>query len=150
MMLGYLHRPDATAAAFDGDFYRTGDAVIRHPDGEFEFIDRLRDTIRRHGENISSSMVEAVVATDPTVAVCAVLGVPDPVAGQEVLLAVVPSTPQFQPGELWERLRQHLPRHALPAYVVVRAALPLTPTGKVRKTGLLDQLDLSSAWRPGL
>jgi crotonobetaine/carnitine-CoA ligase len=148
MMLGYLHRPEATAAAFDGDFYRTGDAVIRHPDGEFEFIDRLRDTIRRHGENISSSMVEAVVAADPEVAACAVLGVPDPVAGQEVLLAVVPSAPEFQPGDLWERLTERLPRHALPAYVVVRADLPRTPTDKVRKTGLLEQIDLTTAWRP--
>jgi crotonobetaine/carnitine-CoA ligase len=149
VMLEYLHQPDATAAAFDGEWYRTGDAVIRHADGEFEFVDRLRDTIRRLGENISASAVESVVAADPEVAECAVLGVPDPVAGHEVLLAVVPfDRAAFDPAALYARLVSQLPRYALPEYVVVCADLPQTPTNKVRKTGLVDLLDLGSAWRP--
>lgn len=164
VMVEYLHRPDATAAAFAGEWYRTGDAVIRHAGGEFEFVDRLRDTIRRMGENISASAVEEVVAADPGVAQCAVLGVPDPVAGHRVLLAVVPSGPVaaatagadtaglatagFDPGALYQRLAGQLPRYALPEYIVARAELPRTPTHKVRKTGLLETLDIESAWRP--
>jgi carnitine-CoA ligase len=124
----------------------------RHLDGEFEFLDRKRDTIRRLGENISASAVESVVAADPEVADCAVLGVPDPVAGYEVLLVVVPRHAAgdggFDPSALYVRLSDQLPRYARPAYIVVRSALPKTPTHKVRKTGLLDALDIGSAWRP--
>jgi carnitine-CoA ligase len=148
VMLGYLNQPAATAAAFDGEWYRTGDAVIRHPDGEFEFVDRMRDTIRRLGENISASAVETVIGADPGVAECAVLGVPDPVTGQEVLLALVPAAPGFDPADLYARLAMQLPRYALPGYIAVCATLPKTPTNKVQKTGLLDQLDTGSAWRP--
>jgi crotonobetaine/carnitine-CoA ligase len=150
VMLGYLNHPAATAAAFDGPWYRTGDTVIRHPDGEFEFIDRMDDTIRRLGENISASAVESVIAAAPDVAECAVLGVPDAVTGQEVLLALVPAggAAGFDPADLYTRLAGQLPRYALPEYIVVCHALPKTPTNKVRKTGLLDQLDTGSAWRP--
>jgi crotonobetaine/carnitine-CoA ligase len=152
VMLEYLRHPDATAAAFAGEWYRTGDMMRRHLDGEFEFLDRKRDTIRRLGENISASAVESVVAADPEVADCAVLGVPDPVAGYEVLLVVVPRHAAgdggFDPSALYVRLSDQLPRYARPAYIVVRSALPKTPTHKVRKTGLLDALDIGSAWRP--
>jgi crotonobetaine/carnitine-CoA ligase len=148
MLLEYLNRPDATAAATAGGWYRTGDAVVRSPDGMFTFVDRMRDTIRRHGENISSAAIEAVIAADPAVAECAALGVPDPVAGQEVALAVVPAPSGCDPAALYERLRDQLPRHALPAYVLVLADLPRTPTNKVRKAELREHLDLTTAWRP--
>jgi carnitine-CoA ligase len=149
VMLGYLNRPDATEAAFDGDWYRTGDAVTRDEDGGFLFVDRMRDTIRRMGENISSSQVEAVVAADDEVADCAVVGVPDRLAGHEVLLAVVPrSGAALDPAALYSRLTERLARYMLPAYVVVCDDLPRTPTQKVQKTGLLERLDLASAWRP--
>ena len=152
MMLEYLRHPGATAAAIAGEWYRTGDVMIRHPGGEFEFLDRKRDTIRRLGENISASAVESAVAADPEVADCAVLGVPDPIAGYEVLLAVVPRHAAghggFDPSALYARLSDRLPRYAWPAYIVVCRSLPKTPTHKVRKAGLLDTLDLGSAWRP--
>lgn len=148
MMLGYLHRPDATAEAVRDGWYRTGDAVIRHPDGNYEFVDRLRDVIRRHGENISASAVETVVNEDPAVEMCAVIGVPDSLSGHEVLLVAVPGEDGCRPEELWERLTTQLPKHALPGYVVLWPDLPRTPTNKVRKAGLLDRIDLTSAWRP--
>jgi crotonobetaine/carnitine-CoA ligase len=148
MLLEYLNRPDVTAAATAGGWYRTGDAVVRSPDGMFTFVDRMRDTIRRHGENISSAALEAVIAADHAVAECAVLGVPDPVAGQSVVLVVVAAPAGCDPAELYERLRDQLPRHALPEHVVVVADLPRTPTHKVRKAELRDHLDLSAAWRP--
>jgi len=149
LQLGYLHDPKATAAAFHGDWYRTGDAVIRDPGGAFVFVDRVRDTIRRHGENISASALEAVVDVDPAVAACAVLGRPDPVAGQEVVLVVVPNDPAaFAPAELWTRLAEQVPRYMLPGRVVSVDSLPTTPTNKIRKVGLLDGLDLDAAWGP--
>jgi carnitine-CoA ligase len=149
VMLEYLGDPAATTAAFRGDWYRTGDAARRHADGQIEFIDRLRDTIRRHGENISSAAVEAVVAAEDDVLDCAALGVPDAVAGQEVALAVVPrDASAFDPAQLYERLGLRLPRAFLPTYIVICADLPRTTTSKVRKIDLAGQLDLTTAWRP--
>lgn len=149
MMIGYLDDPEATDRAFRDGWYRTGDAVLRDPGGDFAFVDRMRDTIRRNGENISSVALEATVEGDREVAGCAVLGVPDRVTGQEVLLAVVPTDPdRFDPAALHARLGELVPRHMLPSVVVVVDKLPRTPTNKVRKVGLLDRLDLTTAWRP--
>jgi crotonobetaine/carnitine-CoA ligase len=149
VLLEYVNAPEATASALVDGWYRTGDAVLRHSDGNVEFVDRLRDTIRRHGENISSSAVEGIVAAEPDVLECAVIGVPDPVSGQEVLLAVVPAAGVLlEPADLWARLQGQLPRYMLPSYVIVCAELPHTPTSKVRKAGLLSELDLNRAWRP--
>jgi crotonobetaine/carnitine-CoA ligase len=147
MFLRYLNQTEATAAATADGWYRTGDAVVRHPNGVFTFVDRLRDTIRRNGENISSSALEAVIAADPAVAECAVVGVPDPVSGQAVAVAVVPGPDGCDPAALVDRLGGQLPRHAMPTYVLVVEALPRTPTHKVRKVALADSLDLSAAWR---
>lgn len=147
VMLSYLNHPDATAAAFAGDWYRTGDAFVRRPDGTFVFVDRLRDTIRRMGENISASQIETVVDTHPDVNGCAALGVPDPVAGHEVLLAVEPrSEGALDVAELFGWLTDRLPRYMLPAYIAVVDELPRTPTGKVAKTGLAATIDLATAW----
>jgi crotonobetaine/carnitine-CoA ligase len=148
MLLEYLNQPAVTAAATAGGWYRTGDAVVRHADGTFTFVDRLRDTIRRSGENISSTAIEIVISSDPAVGECAVLGVPDPITGQAVAVVLVPSAAGCEPALLYERLRGELPRHTLPSYVILTDTLPRTPTNKVRKTELRDSLDLSRAWRP--
>jgi crotonobetaine/carnitine-CoA ligase len=149
VMLSYLNRPDATASAIVDGWYRTGDAMIRQPDGTFEYVDRLSDTIRRMGENISASQIEAVVAADAEVGSCAALAVPDPLAGHEVLLATTPAEgASIDPAALFERLSVELPRFMLPAYIVVVDELPMTPTGKVQKTHLLAALDVEGAWRP--
>jgi carnitine-CoA ligase len=148
VLLEYLNQPELTARATAGGWYRTGDALVRHGDGTFQFVDRLRDTIRRHGENISPTAVERVVAMDPEVLACAVVGVDDAVTGQAVALVVVPREAGLDPAALVERLRSAVPRYALPSYVVVRQDLPLTPTNKVRRSELREQLDLAQAWRP--
>ncbi len=150
MTLGYLGRPQKTAEAFDGDWYRTGDAMIRHADGSFEFVDRLRDTIRRMGENISSSALESAVLADAEVTECAALGVSDPIAGQEILLVVCPAPgAELAPDALAARLTDRLPRYMAPAYIAVMEAddLPRTPTRKIRKNVLLEQVEFEKAWR---
>jgi crotonobetaine/carnitine-CoA ligase len=148
VMLSYLNHPKATAAAFSGDWYRTGDALIRRADGSFEFVDRLRDTIRRLGENISALEIENVVATNEQVEACAALPVPDPVTGHEILLVVLAAGDEvIDPAELFDWLTERLPRFMLPAYVTIVEKLPRTPTGKVQKTGLLAAQDLTTAWR---
>ncbi|MGV9960180.1 class I adenylate-forming enzyme family protein [Rhodococcus aetherivorans] len=149
IMIGYLNQPEATARALDGGWYHTGDIVIRHPDGNFEFLHRAGDTVRRMGENISTTAVEAVIDEHPQLSGCAVLGVPDPVAGQEVLIAaeVVEHAALDEPA-LYEWLTNRLPRHTLPRYLTLTDELPRTPTSKVLKTGLLDAIDLTAVWSP--
>lgn len=148
MLLEYLNQPDATAAATAHGWYRTGDAVVRHENGSYTFIDRMKDTIRRNGENISSAAIEAVVAADPAVAECAVIGVPHPVTGQEVAIVAVPSRKGCDPAALYDRLRDQLPRYALPSYILLVDSVPRTPTNKIRKVELRESVDLSAAWRP--
>lgn len=148
MLLEYLNQPEATAAATAGGWYHTGDAVIRRGDGLFLFVDRVKDTIRRSGENISSAAVENIISADPAVAECAAIGVPDPRTGQEVALVIVPSPGGCDPAALYERLRDQLPRYALPGYILLTGEMPMTPTSKVRKAALRESADLSAAWRP--
>lgn len=149
IMIGYLNRPEATARALDGGWYHTGDIVIRHPDGNFEFLHRAGDTIRRMGENISTTAVEAAIDEHPQLSGCAVLGVPDSIAGHEVLVAaeVVENSVLDEPT-LYEWLTSRLPKHTLPRYLILTGALPRTPTNKVLKTGLLDTIDLTEVWSP--
>ncbi len=147
--LGYHGLPEKTASAIVDGWYRTGDAMIRHPEGCFEFKDRIRDTIRRMGENISSAALEAVVLADREVQECAAIGVPDAIAGQEVLLLVVPKPgSEIEPEALFVRVEGELPRYMQPAYVIVVEgdAIPRTPTNKIRKLAVLDGLDLTAAW----
>jgi carnitine-CoA ligase len=131
---GYLGRPELTARAWTGGYFRTGDAFIRHPGGTFEFRDRLTDTIRRFGENISSTAVEhAIVAVDGVLE-CAVVGVPDEISGQAIHLAVVPAAGSgLDPAALSGTLESVLPRFMLPTYISLWDQLPKTPNGKIRK-----------------
>jgi carnitine-CoA ligase len=147
MTRGYLNRPDATAKAIVDGWYHTGDAVILHESlpgrPALQFVDRIKDTVRRFGENISGSALETIINADVELIECAVLGVPSEVAGQEILLVVRPiDADSFVPETLFERLRDQLPKHCLPAYIALRAdEFPKTPNGKIRKVELTDEID---------
>jgi crotonobetaine/carnitine-CoA ligase len=121
---------------------------VRHPDGSFEFIDRLHDTIRRFGENVSSALLESVIMKEDGVMECAVVGVPSATAGQEIHLAVVPSAGvTLDPEAFAARLRTVLPRYMVPAFVSIWAELPKTPNGKIRKVELRRAGVPPGAWR---
>jgi crotonobetaine/carnitine-CoA ligase len=137
MFSGYL---GATGDPLREGWFRTGDLVTRREDGGIVFVDRLRDVIRRFGENISSLAVESIVVTDPEVTDCAALASPSEVCGEEVLLVVSPAS--VDPAELFVRLSERLPRYALPAFIAVLPELPKTPTGKVAKY----ELEVPEAW----
>jgi crotonobetaine/carnitine-CoA ligase len=116
---------------------RTGDAFVRHPDGWFEFVDRMRDTIRRFGENVSSAFLESVIMKEDGVLECAAVGVPSAATGEEIHLAVVPAAGvTLDPEAFSARLRAVLPRHMVPAHVSIGERLPKTPNGKIRKVDL--------------
>ncbi|WP_181063307.1 AMP-binding protein [Nocardia nova] len=149
IMVGYLNQPEATQRALAGDWYHTGDIVIRHGDGNFEFLHRAGDTIRRMGENISTTAVEAVIDEHPQLVACAVIGVPDSIAGHEILIAAeVIENSTLDELSLYEWMTTRLPKHTLPKYLILTETLPRTPTNKILKTGLLDTIDLNATWTP--
>ena len=84
---GYFAMPDKTAEAFRDGWFHTGDRVVREADGYFRFVDRMKDAIRRRGENISSFEVEQVLLSHPDVGNAAVFPVPSELAEDEVMAA---------------------------------------------------------------
>lgn len=137
---GYHEDPAATARAWRNGWFHTGDAFRRDAEGNFYFVDRLKDTIRRRGENISSFEVEAELLAFPAVQEAAVVAVPSEY-GEDEVLAVLTSKPGqvVDPAELIRFLVPRMPYFMVPRYVRVAAELPKTPTLKVEKHLLRDQ-----------
>jgi crotonobetaine/carnitine-CoA ligase len=146
--VGYHEMPEQTAAAWRNGWFHTGDAFRRDADGWFYFVDRLRDTIRRRGENISSFEVETLVAEHPAVRECAAIGVPAPLGEDDVFVAViVDDAATFDPAELLVFLERRMPRYMLPRYVEVVADLPRTEASmRVRKHELRNRGVTASTW----
>ncbi|WP_141208688.1 AMP-binding protein [Streptomyces griseorubiginosus] len=141
--MGYL----GDAAPDPGAWRRTGDRVVREPDGWFRFVDRVKDCIRRRGENISSYEVEAALRVHPDVAEAAAFPVPSALAEDEVMVAVVPRAGRtLDPARVARHCAGELPAFAVPRYVDVVEALPLTETGKVRKSVLRERGVTEGTW----
>ena len=139
---GYYGSPEATAECFRNMWFHTGDRVWRDEDGYFYFLDRMKDAIRRRGENISAFDLECEVNMHPAVLECAAIGVPSELEDEDVKLAVVvrPGA-RLEPGELLEFCGRQLPRYMVPRYIEFVDALPRTPTDKVAKYRLRAEGD---------
>lgn len=139
----YLNKTDRTLEAMRNCWFHTEDAVYRDADGNYFFVDRMGDVIRRRGENISSIQIEDTVETLDSVAQAAAFPVPAEEGGEdEVGLAVkVVAGTTLSAAEIEEHLRPRLPEFMLPRYVTVRDEFPTTETGKVRKHELQDTLE---------
>jgi len=145
--MGYYGMPDKTVAAWRNLWFHTGDRVVRDHDGRFRFLDRLTDSIRRRGENISSYEVEAAITTYCNVEAVAVYPVPSELGEDEVMAAVVPRDPRsFTPESLIQALQGKLAAFAIPRYIEIVDALPLTENGKVRKAVLRAQGVTEATW----
>jgi len=137
LMSGYWQRPEATVAAWRNLWLHSGDAGRLDAAGNLYFVDRLKDAIRRRGENISSLEVENEVNAHPGVLESAVFPVESEHGEQEVMAAVV-----LQPGaaltaaELIRFLEPRMAYFMVPRYLEFVEALPKTPTGKVQKFAL--------------
>jgi crotonobetaine/carnitine-CoA ligase len=144
---GYHELPDKTVEAWRNLWFHTGDRVVREDDGWFRFLDRLKDAIRRRGENISSFEVEQVLLEHDAVAAAAVFPVPSEMAEDEVAAAIVlePSA-SVEPRELVEHCEPRLARFAIPRYIEFIAALPVTENGKVRKAILRERGITPAMW----
>jgi crotonobetaine/carnitine-CoA ligase len=138
-MAGYYGQPEKTVEAWRGLWFHTGDAGRVDEDGYFTFVDRIKDCIRRRGENISAVDIETVMSRLPGVVEVAAYGVSSQTAGaeDEIMLAIVavrgsrPATSQIR-----AHARDHMPRFAQPRFVEFMEALPKTATEKVRKLEL--------------
>ena len=131
---GYHAIPDKTVEAWRNLWFHTGDRVSCDADGWFRFIDRLKDVIRRRGENISSYEVEQVLLSHPDIAAAAVFPVPSDLAEDEVMAALVPHIgATIDPVALMEFCESRLPHFAIPRYVEAMTDLPRTENGKIQK-----------------
>ena len=139
VMAGYYRDPEATAEAIRDGWLHTGDVGYVDEDGFFFLVDRRKDMIIRGGENVYPREVEEVLEAHPMVREAAVVGVPDPVRGEEVH-AVVLAAPGATPSAdaLQEHCRARLAPFKVPRSFELRDELPRTPTGKVRKAELRD------------
>jgi crotonobetaine/carnitine-CoA ligase len=147
MMTGYNRMPDATASAWRNGWLHTGDAFRRDDDGNFVFVDRLKDAIRRRGENISSFEVEAGALAHPAVQEAAAVAVASELSEDEVLLVVAPAPGQaIDPEQLHEHCARVMPHFMAPRYIRVLAELPKTATSKVEKHRLREEGITADSW----
>lgn len=133
VMKGYLKNPEATAEAFAGGWFHTGDLAVCQPDGYAKITDRSKDVIISGGENISSLEVEEVLYQHPAVLTAAVVAKPDP-RWQEVPCAFIElkQGSQVTEEEIINFCREHLARFKVPKDVVI-TEIPKTSTGKLQK-----------------
>ncbi len=139
VMMGYLKNPSATAKAFEGGWFHTGDVAVVHPDGYMQITDRSKDIIISGGENISSVEVEEVLYRIPGVLNAAVVAQPDEKWG-EVPCAFVelkPNVPSITDTEIIAFCRDHLAHFKCPRRIVF-IDLPKTATGKIQKFRLRE------------
>ncbi len=140
----YLGDEAATAEAWAGGWFHTGDMVRRDADGNLFFVDRKKNVIRRSGENISAVEVESVLNQHPAVKASAVAATPDALRGDEVLACIVTHAP-IEPDQRTD-LAQRIVEHALdqlayykaPGYVAFVPELPMTASQKIQRGQLRD------------
>jgi len=144
---GYFRNPEATAEAWRNGWFHTGDAFRRDEAGNFYFIDRIKDAIRRRGENISSFEVESEATAHAAVREAAAIPVPSELGEDEVML-VISQTPgqTVTAPELLEFLAPRMAHFMLPRYIRILPELPKTPTQKIQKHFLREQGVTEDTW----
>lgn len=147
MNSGYYKRPEATAAAWRNGWFHTGDCFRQDEEGYFYFVDRMKDAIRRRGENISSFEVEAEVVAYPAVREAAAYAVPSEMGEDEVMIAVAPvEGAAIKEAELMTFLGERMAYFMIPRYVRILDELPKTPSSKVMKVVLREQGVTADTW----
>ncbi|MFC4671414.1 AMP-binding protein [Seohaeicola nanhaiensis] len=144
---GYAANPEATARAWRNGWFHTGDGFRRDAEGNYYFCDRIKDAIRRRGENISSFEVETEVAAHPAVQEAAAVAVKSEIAEDEVL-AIVALRPgaELDPADLIAFLRPRMAHFMVPRYIRFVPELPRTPTAKIRKVELREAGITPDTW----
>ncbi|QOZ52511.1 ATP-dependent acyl-CoA ligase [Bradyrhizobium sp. CCBAU 53338] len=147
MALGYFGMPDKTVEAWRNLWLHTGDRLVRTPDGYFRFIDRLKDTIRRRGENISSFEVEQVLLSHPDVALAAVFPVSSDLAEDEVMtVLLLKDGATLRQEDVVRFCEGKLSYFAIPRFVEFVTDMPRTESGKVQKFKLRARGKTDATW----
>ncbi|MCC8942982.1 ATP-dependent acyl-CoA ligase [Bradyrhizobium sp. Arg68] len=144
---GYFGMPDKTVEAWRNLWFHSGDRVVRDADGHYRFIDRMKDSIRRRGENVSSWEVEQVLLKHPAIAACAIYPLPSELGEDEVAAAV-----QLKAGHALDAV--DVVRHCegqmayfgIPRFVRIVSEMPLTENGKIRKVALREAGRTADTW----
>ena len=144
---GYWGNPDATRAAKEGAWHRTGDLGRFDADGNLLYVDRVKDAVRRRAVNVSCFELEQAIAQHPHVVDVAVTAVPSPLGDDDIKASLVlVQGSELSPGRLFEFFRDSLPYFAIPRYVEIRPALPRTGSGRVRKDVIREEGLSADAW----
>jgi crotonobetaine/carnitine-CoA ligase len=147
IFLEYYGMPGQTVDAFRGLWFHTGDAGYFDDLGYLFFVDRLKDAIRRKGENISSYEVEQVLLNNPAILEAAVLPAPSEAGEDEVMAVVVPKPGETAtPAGILAWCRENMPGFWVPRYIRMALALPRTATGRVEKFRLREQGLTPDTW----
>ena len=134
VMAGYYLDPEATAEAFRGGWFHSGDLGVMHPDGYIELRDRSKDIVISGGENISTIEVEQALMSHPAVLDAAVIGIPDDKWGERPkAFVVLRADHSATPEELIAHVRTKIARYKAPREVDIVVGLPKTSTGKIQK-----------------
>ena len=144
---GYWNHPDWTVAAWRNQWFHTGDMLMQDEAGNYYFVDRSKEAIRRRGENISSMEIEAEINAHPDVLECAVIPIESAHTEQEVMAVVVAKPGHaVDPEDLIRFLTPRMAYFMVPRYIDVVAELPKTPTGKIQKFPLRETGVTSTTW----
>lgn len=140
MMKEYYKDPEATETAFRGGWFHTGDLGYKDKDGDFHFVGRRKDIIRRGGENISAAAIEQALISHPKILDAAAVPVPDRIRGEEIKAYIVPASDQEPTyAEIIEFCEQHMAAFKVPRYLELRDSLPKTPSERVEKHRLIEE-----------
>jgi crotonobetaine/carnitine-CoA ligase len=142
---GYLHDPEATAAVWRNGWFHSGDVFVRDAAGDYSLVGRVKDSIRRRGENVSAAEVERELAAHPAVEAAAVIGIQVAVE-QEVMAFVVPRGEQPAPEQLIDFVRERLPYYAVPRFVEFVDELPRTIALRPDKQALRERGVSPGTW----
>jgi crotonobetaine/carnitine-CoA ligase len=146
MFLGYYKQPDKTTEARDKGWFHTGDRGYQDEDGYFYFIDRIKDCIRRHGENISSYEIERVINSHPKVLKSAAVAVPAELGEDEVKIYVLTKPgEEIDPVDLIAFCKDRMAYFMVPRYVEFLNKFPETPTKRTQKYEL-RKMGIGNAW----
>jgi crotonobetaine/carnitine-CoA ligase len=144
---GYFGMPEKTVDAWRNLWFHSGDRVVRDPDGHYRFIDRMKDSIRRRGENVSSWEVEQAIQSHPAVAACAIYPLPCELGEDEVAAAVLVEPGQsLEPVDVVRHCEGQIAYFAIPRYVRIVSQMPLTENGKIKKGALRDAGVTADTW----
>lgn len=150
MCSGYLGMPEKTVETWRNLWFHTGDALRRDADGWYYFVDRVKDALRRRGENISSFEVESVVRGHASIAECAVVGVKaDERGGEDEVKACVilaDGVGSLDHADLIAWCDARMPAYMVPRYIEIFEKLPQTPSEKIKKKELREMGITSATW----